>query len=132
MHVEKVPNADKAMSEADLRDPVRRGFYLVTIGHCMECHTPMVKGQRQWDRYGAGGFRFTGPFGESFSRNITSHREKGIGAWTDVEIKRAITQGIRKDGSPLKPPMGYAWYARMTDADLSAIVAYLRTVPPKE
>ncbi len=132
MHVENVPNAGKAMSEADMRDSVKRGFYLVTIGHCMECHTPMVKGQRVWDRYGAGGFRFTGPFGESFSRNITSHKEKGIGSWTDAEIKRAITQGVRKDGSPLKPPMGYAWYARMTDADLSAMVAYLRTVPPKE
>ena len=133
MHVDVVPNAANAMSEADLRDPVKRGFYLVTIGHCMECHTPMVKAARQFDTgYGKGGFRFTGPFGESFSRNITSHREKGIGAWTDDEIKRAITQGVRKDGSPLKPPMGYAWYARMTDTDLSAIVAYLRTVPPLE
>lgn len=132
MHVEKVPNADKAMTEADLGDPVKRGFYLATIGHCFECHTPMVKGQRVWSRYGAGGFRFTGPFGESFARNITSHREKGIGAWTDAEIKAAITKGVRKDGSPLKPPMGYAWYARMTDQDLSAIVAYLRTVPALE
>lgn len=133
MHVDVVPNADKPMSEADLRDPVKRGFYLVTIGHCMECHTPMERGQRLLStRYGVGGFRFTGPFGESFSRNITSHREKGIGAWTDAEIKTAITQGKRKDGTPLKPPMGYAWYARMNDADLSAIVAYLRTVPPKE
>ena len=131
MHVESVPNADKPFSEADLRDPVKRGFYLVTIGHCMECHTPMLKGARVWEQYGAGGFRFTGPFGESFSRNITSHKEKGIGAWTNAEIKRAITHGVRKDGSPLKPPMGYAWYARMTDADLNAIVAYLRTVPPK-
>jgi mono/diheme cytochrome c family protein len=133
MHVNVVPNADKPMREDDMRDPVKRGFYLVTIGHCMECHTPMERGQRLFaTRYGAGGFRFTGPFGESFSRNITSHPMKGIGAWTDTEIKRAITQGIRKDGTRLKPPMGYAWYARMTDADLSAIVAYLRTVPPKE
>jgi len=133
MHVDVVPNADKPMSPADMRDPVKRGFYLVTIGHCMECHTPMERGVRLLDTsFGKGGFRFTGPFGESFSRNITSHREKGIGAWTDEEIKRAITQGIRKDGTRLKPPMGYAWYARMNDADLSAIVAYLRTVPPKE
>ena len=65
------------------------------------------------------------------SRNITSHREKGIGAWSDAEIKRAITQGVRKDGTPLKPPMGYPMYARMSDADLSDVVAYLRTVPPK-
>ena len=133
IHVDEVPNAGRAMSDADLRDPVKRGFYLVTIGHCMECHTPMERGVRLLDTsYGKGGFRFTGPFGESFSRNITSHREKGIGAWTDDEIKRAITQGVRKDGTRLKPPMGYSWYARMNDADLSAIVAYLRTVPPKE
>ncbi len=132
MHEEAVPNADKPMSEADLRDPVKKGFYLATIGHCFECHTPMEKGKRVWSRYGAGGFRFTGPFGESFSRNITSHREKGLGAWTDAEIKRAITHGARKDGTPLKPPMGFAWYARMSDPDLGAIVAYLRTVPPKE
>ena len=57
-------------------------------------------------------------------------RKKGIGKWSDPEIKRAITQGIRKDGTPMQPPMGYAWYARMTGADLDAIVAYLRTLPP--
>ena len=39
-----------------------------------------------------------------------------------------ITQGISKDGSHLKPPMGFEWYARMTDADLSATVAYLVTM----
>jgi hypothetical protein len=68
----------------------------------------------------------------SVSRNITSHKEKGIGAWSDDEIKRAITQGLSRDGSRLKPPMGYPFYAKMTDGDLDAIVAYLRTVPPKE
>ena len=73
---------------------------------------------------GKGGQTFRGPFGKSVSRNITSHREKGIGAWSDAEIKRAIAQGIRKDGSHLKPPMGFEWYARMTDADLSAIAAH--------
>jgi mono/diheme cytochrome c family protein len=133
MHVDTVPDAAKPPSEADLRDPVKYGHYLVTIGHCMECHTPMVRGERQFTTaYGKGGFRFEGPWGESFSRNITSHREKGIGAWTDDEIKAAITKGVRKDGTPLKPPMGYGWYARMSAADLSAIVAYLRTVPPLE
>src|SRR5437867_3685044 len=78
-------NADRPMSEADTRDPVKKGFCLVTIGHCRECHTPMERGQRLFaTRYGAGGFRFEGPFGESFSRNITSHKEKGIGAWSDA------------------------------------------------
>ena len=48
---------------------------------------------------GKGGFEFTGPWGVSVSRNITSHKEKGIGDWSDAEIKRAITQGVRKDGT---------------------------------
>ena len=39
--------------------------------------------------------------------------------------------GVRKDGSKLQPPMGYGWYATMNDADLSAIVAYLKTIPAR-
>jgi len=39
---------------------------------------------------------------------------------------------VRKDGSRLKPPMGYPYYAKMTDGDVDAMVAYLRTLPAKE
>jgi hypothetical protein len=93
----------------------------------------MVRGRRDLQNdLGRGGFEFQGPWGVSVSRNITSHKDKGIGGWSDAEIKRAITQGVRKDGTRLKPPMGYEFYARMTDEDLSAVVAYLRTVPAKE
>jgi mono/diheme cytochrome c family protein len=127
------PGGDKVFTETMLGDKVKKGFYLVTIAHCMECHTPMGQRGREFaTKLGAGGFEFPGPWGVSVSRNITSHREKGIGAWSDAEIKRAITQGVRKDGSPLKPPMGYPLYARMSDADLNDVVAYLRTVPAKE
>jgi mono/diheme cytochrome c family protein len=127
------PVADKPPSETDLRDPVEHGRYLATIAHCMECHTPGTTSQHDFSSgVGKGGQTFRGPWGESVSRNITSHKEKGIGAWSDAEIKRAITEGVRPDGSKLKPPMGFAWYARMNDEDLSALVAYLRTVPPKE
>jgi mono/diheme cytochrome c family protein len=133
MKAEVPPGAEKPFSEADMADPVKRGFYLVTIGHCMECHTKVGGNPPDFaNRLGKGGEEFKGPWGVAVARNITSHREKGIGAWTDAEIKTAITQGKRRDGSPLKPPMGYAMYAKMTDADLSAIVIYLRTVPPKE
>ena len=126
------PGAEKPMPEKDMADPVKKGFYLASIGHCMECHTPLVKGRRDFkNALGTGGERFPGPWGESVSRNITSHKENGIGAWSDDEIKRAITQGVRKDGTKLRPPMGFQWYATMTDADLSAIVAYLRTVPAR-
>jgi mono/diheme cytochrome c family protein len=127
------PGSDKPYTEAMMSDPVKKGFYLATIGHCLECHTPMgPRGREFADKLGAGGFNFTGPWGVSTSRNITSSKTKGIGAWTDTEIKTAITQGKSKDGSPLKPPMGFAHYAKMTDGDLNAVVAYLRTVPPKE
>jgi mono/diheme cytochrome c family protein len=133
LHAETPPGAEKQVAAADLSDPVKRGFYQVTIAHCMECHTPRVNGKSDFgNALGKGGEEFKGPWGVSVSRNITSHREKGIGAWSDAEIKRAITQGVRKDGSPLKPPMGYPMYARMSDADLSDVVAYLRTLPPKE
>ena len=128
-----LPGGEKPYTEAMMSDKVKKGFYLATIAHCMECHTPMDKGVRQWDtRLGAGGFEFPGPWGVSTSRNITSSKTKGIGAWTDDEIKRAITTGISKDGSQLKPPMGFHYYATVTPEDLDAVVAYLRTVPAKE
>ena len=132
MHVDTPPGADKAMSQADMADPVKRGFYLVTIGHCMECHTPLVNDVHDYAQLGKGGQPFPGPWGVAVSRNITSHATAGLGAWSDAEIKAAITQGLRRDGTKLKPPMAFPLYATMTDQDLSAIVAYLRTVPPKE
>ena len=125
-----IPGGDKPFTETMMSDKLKKGFYLVTIAHCMECHTPLEKGVRQWDsRLGAGGFEFTGPWSVSVSRNITSSKTKGIGTWTDEEIKRAIATGVSKDGSKLKPPMGYQYYATLTADDLDAIVAYLRTVP---
>src|SRR5262249_60744294 len=46
--------------------------------------------------------------------------------------QRAVTRGERKDGTKLKPPMGFPLYATMTDSDLNDLIAYLRTVPAKE
>ena len=132
MHAETVPDADKAMSDSDLRDPLKRGFYLVTIGHCMECHTPQANGRHNFSDLGKGGEEFRGPWGVSVSRNITSSKTAGIGGWTDEEIKRAITKGVRRDGSKLKGPMAFDLYATMTDADLDAVVAYMRTIPALE
>ena len=70
--------------------------------------------------------RWTG----AVSRNVTAHREQGLGGWSDAEIKRAITQGIGRDGRRMVEPMAFAWYAGIRDDDLDAIVAYLRTLPP--
>ena len=127
------PGGEKPYTEAMMKDKVKKGFYLATIGHCMECHTPMVKGHHDWAKdLGRGGFEFPGPWGVSVSRNITQSKTKGIGAWTDAEIKRAITTGVDKDGKHLKPPMAFHSYATLTPDDLDAVVAYLHTVPAKE
>ena len=138
---EAFAEADRGFSERDMQDKVRRGAYLATIGHCLECHTPQgEQGRLQFDTaLGAGGRPFLPSFVKglpaswqgAISRNITPHPEKGIGAWSDAEVKRAITQGIARDGSKLKPPMAFAWYAGIRDEDLDAIVAYLRTLPPQ-
>jgi mono/diheme cytochrome c family protein len=130
---EVFPGAEKPMPAADLNDKLKYGFYLATIGHCMECHTPMVKGQLDFENsMGKGGREFPGPWGVSVSRNITSSKTKGIGGWTDAEVKRAITQGVDKDGNKLNGPMGYQYYAHMTDADLDAVIGWVRTLPSKE
>jgi mono/diheme cytochrome c family protein len=126
------PGAEKPFA-GDPKDKVAHGFYLATIGHCMECHTPMGPQGRNFVRdLGTGGFALKGPWGVSVSRNITQSKTKGIGAWSDDEIRRAITQGISRDGSKLRPPMGFHYYAAMTAPDIDAIVAWLRTVPAKD
>jgi mono/diheme cytochrome c family protein len=93
-----------SVPEVSRDDPVRYGAYLAgPLGHCIECHTPMVDPKADYEhRLGAGGNQYLGPWGVSTSRNVTP---AGIGNWTDAEIKLAITEGIGADGSPLKPPM---------------------------
>jgi mono/diheme cytochrome c family protein len=114
-------------------DPVVYGAYLAgPLGHCIECHTPLVEGVPDFDRLGAGGNPFFGPWDVSVSRNITPHPEAGIGSWTDAQIKRAITQGISADDARLLPPMGFHYYANIDEADLDALVVYLRSLPPLE
>ena len=87
-------------------------------------------GQRRIDAQHAKGFPAN--WQGARSANITAHPTAGIGAWTDDEIRRAITQGISRGGRRLQPPMPFSYYARLSRADLDAIVAYLRTVPPQQ
>ena len=131
------PDAETGFDKKMFADPLRRGAYLVTIGHCMECHTAWSRGVSDFrNGLGRGGRTFPpregSPAGtpDSVAANITSDPNAGIGAWSDAEIGRAITEGISRDGRRLKPPMAYAYYAGLTPTDLADIVAYLRTVPP--
>ncbi|HYD66731.1 c-type cytochrome [Azospirillum sp.] len=115
-------------------DKLAYGAYLTgALGHCQDCHTPRLPdGRLETARPGAGGQPFPGPWGVSVSRNITSSDKAGLGQWTDAQIKRAITEGIRADGTRLAPPMAFHWYRNIAADDLDAIVAHLRTLPPQE
>lgn len=125
------PPAPAGLAAPDRADRVAYGGYLADIGHCMHCHTPLHAGAPMPDesRVGAGGLAFPGPWGVVVSANITSDRATGLGAWTDQQLKDAITKGVRPDGSRLVGPMPVANYANMTAEDLDALVAWLRTVP---
>lgn len=119
-HVKAPPSSNK----------VRYGEYLARIGHCMDCHTPRAADGRlvkaQW---GSGGQVIAGPWGKPVSRNLTPHAS-GLEAWSDAEIARAIREGVRRDGTKLSPPMGFSFYKNINDADMAAIIAYLRTLKP--
>jgi hypothetical protein len=119
-------------AQAWREDPVERGRHLANTLLCGECHSPFREdGGRIEELHLAGGVRFRiNPFGDSVSANLTSDKATGLGAATDEEIKRALTRGIRRDGSRMLPcPMPWISYANLTEDDQRAPVAYLRTLP---
>jgi len=115
-------------------DPVAYGRYIThTLGHCTGCHTPRENGKLDFSRTNVGGRVFNNIYGLGFtavSMNITPHPVAGIGEWTDEEVKRAITKGISRNGRELARVMAFPHYDRISEDDLDAIVAYLRSLPP--
>ena len=110
------------------------GEYLAgPIANCIHCHTPIVDGWRDYENMlGAGGHEMEGPWGETVARNITPDWDTGLGRWNSRKMRTAITKGLRPDGDELGPPMPYERYATMDRQDLSAILAYVRSLPQIE
>jgi len=138
---------------------VKRGEYLVTTGGCGDCHTPMKMGANGPEpdasrllsghpealamppvpRLPAGPWltvvsatntAWAGPWGVSFTANITSDGETGIGRWTAKQFVDTMRTGRHLGvGRPVLPPMPIPAYRHFNDADLAAIFAYLQTVP---
>jgi mono/diheme cytochrome c family protein len=119
----------ESVAAPDKSNPVARGQYLVTLGNCMACHTPMnQQGQPITQLAFAGGMRFRGPWGEVTSANITQDAS-GISYYDEalfIKTLRTGQVGARKLNSLM--PWGY--FRNMSDDDLKAIFAYLRTLPP--
>ncbi len=129
------PPIDKPVVAPPRGGTAAYGAYLAgPLGHCVECHTPMGPGGHfQYAiLLGAGGLQFHGPWGLSVAKNITSDPAEGLGRWTDAEIERAIRRGIDRNGQPLKPPMGYNYYNGISDADMTALLAWLRSLPARK
>lgn len=124
-----VATAAPSFAQADL---VKRGEYLMNGPvACSNCHGTRnpdmsIKAGMEF----AGGFHIVDPGFDVYSANITQDKETGIGTWTDEQIIKAIREGVSKEGKIIFPPMPVPTYNQMSDADVKAIVAYMRTIKP--
>ncbi|MES2102235.1 MAG: c-type cytochrome [Pseudomonadota bacterium] len=120
----------KAVKAPPASDRLQYGAYLANLGHCMECHTARnANGMLQYDRLGAGGAVFKGPWGQSVSRNLTPH-ESGLKGWSDAQITKAVREGVDRSGNPYRPPMAFDFYKNISDADMGALITWLRSLKP--
>lgn len=105
---------------------VERGRYLVQAGGCITCHTA----DRPDATPLAGGRQLKTAFGTFYSPNLTPDRATGIGGWTDADLARALRDGVAPDGSYYYPVFPYPSYTGISDDDVAAIGAYLRSISP--
>jgi mono/diheme cytochrome c family protein len=140
-------------------DKLARGKYLVTIAGCNDCHTPfkqtphgaepdmtrMLSGHPEQIKVTAPAepqkepwlvstvatnTAFSGPWGVSFTANLTPDVESGLGRWTFRNFKDTIRSGRHHGrGRQILPPMPIGMYKHMTDDDLEAVFTYLQTIP---
>lgn len=108
-------------AQADL---IARGRYVFALAGGCGCHTP------EGGPVNAGGRPIETPYGRFYGTNITPDQTYGIGQWTDRQVIDAIRLGVRPDGSVLSPVMPYPALSGMSDEDVTALVAYLRSLPP--
>lgn len=113
-----------AMAQAQTLE--ERGAYLVEgPAACGNCHSSPVPGAPPY-----GGWEIVETGFTAQAPNITPGSR--IAGWSDAELARAIREGIRPDGSVIGPPMPMGLYRGLSDNDLAAIVAYIRTLPAVE
>ncbi len=105
---------------------IETGARLAAIGNCASCHTAPGG-----DAY-AGGRPFRTPLGTLYSTNITPAPGNGIGRWSEAAFRRAMRQGVARRGEHLYPAFPYDHYARLDDADLHALYAFVMTRAPAE
>jgi mono/diheme cytochrome c family protein len=119
---------------SELHLVARRGQYIAALGTCTLCHTAGPNLTRPWQAYPemGGGLRVNWRvFGTTYSRNLTTDAETGLGAWSKAEIRRAITAGIAKDGRQMHwQAMPWDHFSNLTPEDLESLVVYLKHLAP--
>jgi mono/diheme cytochrome c family protein len=130
-----LPYPTKPIAAPDPADKVAYGRYLVQGRYlCYECHAPdfsvvnPLEPEKTPGYLGGGNPMLDMDLRKVHTANITPHPEAGIGKWTEEQFGRALTQGLRPDGSLIRAPM--ARYADLEPAEVAGLFAYLRTVPP--
>ena len=147
------PAADAAAAK------LAHGKYLVTIAGCNDCHTPLVMGpdgperdmtrmlsghpeslvmpprpvlpEGPWGAVAAATFTaWSGPWGVSFTANLTPDTETGLGKWTLQNFRDTLRTGRRMcRGREILPPMPIPMYKNLTDDDIESIFTYLQSIP---
>ena len=109
---------------------IERGRAMLKMMLCGDCHTPRDdRGGPLPGKELAGGNPFRGPWGVVYSANITSHPSAGTGAFSDDDLRRIFREGRNRAGRELWV-MPWSITRNLTDADLDALIAALREVPP--
>ncbi|GAB2977083.1 hypothetical protein GCM10027049_10110 [Mucilaginibacter puniceus] len=114
---------------------VERGKYLaMNVSVCLDCHSPhdwtKFGGPVDTTRLGAGGEKFDAGVGFPGNVTVPNITPANLKSWTDGELFRAITTGVKKDGSAIFPLMPWPYYSKMDREDVYSIIAYLRTLKP--
>lgn len=154
-------NSSDDKSEMWQEEKIARGKYLVTAGSCHDCHSPKIMTPQgpivdtsralsgspsatvirdvdpqlvqpgMWYLFVQDLTAAVGPWGASFSANLTPDNETGIGSWQEEMFINALRTGKHLGvGRPIMPPMPWEFIGKFSDEDLKAIFAYLKSLKP--
>lgn len=155
----RVVARDDGQPQISRADMVKRGGYLVMASGCHDCHTPHKLGPQgpepdmslalsghqagvtlppppapsgPWiGTFAATMTAWAGPWGVSYSANLTPDRETGLGNYTEEQFVQTIRDGKKQGrGRALLPPMPWPMYRNFSDDDLKSMFAYLQSLKP--
>ena len=127
-HIERLPEVPPPVPPVpdDATPEVLRGAELYRTASCVGCHSPpFTDGEHL-----GGGRDLPTMFGVFYAPNISPDPDQGIGDWTEQDFHRAMREGRSPDGRRYWPTFPYMTYTNMSDSDISALWAYMKTQEP--